>query len=62
MTNFIITWNNLPWHCVFAGSLLIASYVQDALQKELLIAPLVEPFKIAILGKSDKFSQLLEFI
>ena len=62
MTNFISTWNNLPWHCVFAGSLLIASYGQGALQKELLIAPFVEPFKIAILEKSDKFSQLLEFM
>ena len=36
--NFISTWNNLHEHCIFADSMLIVSYVQDALQKDLLIA------------------------
>ena len=50
--NFISTWNNLPRHRVFADSLLIASYVQGALRKELLMAPFIKRFKTVTLRKS----------
>ena len=37
---------------IYAKFLLVESYVQDALQKELRISPFVEYFKITSLGKS----------
>ena len=43
---------NLPKHYIFADFLLIVSYIQGALRKELLIASFVELFKNANLGKS----------
>ena len=45
LTNFIITWKYWSRYCVFAESLLIVSYVQGALRKELLMAPFIERFK-----------------
>ena len=48
-------------HCVFAESLLIVSYVQDALRKELLMIPFIERFKQLFLESlTDKFYQYLE--
>ena len=49
---FASTWNNLLKHCISADFLLMESYVQCALRKELRIAPFVECFKTATLGKS----------
>ena len=55
------TWNNLRMHCVFAESLLIVSYVQDALRKELLMIPFIERFKQLFLESlTDKFYLYLE--
>ena len=51
MLNVISAWKNLTKHCIFANSLLIVSYIQGALRKELLIAPFVEHFQNATLGK-----------
>ena len=48
----ITTWKNLPKHYIFADFLLILSYMQGALRKELLIASFVELFKNANLRKS----------
>ena len=48
----ITTWKNLPKHYVYADFLLILSYIQGALRKELLIASFVELFKNANLRKS----------
>ena len=48
-------------HCVFAGSLLIVSYVQDALRKELLMISFIERFKQLLLGSlTDKFYHYLK--
>ena len=48
-------------HCVFAESLLIVSYVQDALRKELLMIPFIERFKQLLLESlTDKFYHYLE--
>ena len=52
MTDFASTWSNLPKHLITAEFLLIESVVQSALRKELFIAPFVERFKTATLGKS----------
>ena len=43
---------NLSRHCVFADYLLIVSYVQGALRKELRIASSVERFKLVIVRRS----------
>ena len=45
-------WNNFLKNSISAQYLVMQGYVQDALQKESLIAPLVEHFKTAALGKS----------
>ena len=50
--NFASTWNNLRKHWIPAEFLLMEGYVQGALRKELRIAPFVERFKIATLGRS----------
>ena len=50
--NFASTWNNLRKHWISAKFLLMEGYVQGALRKELRIAPFVERFKIATLGRS----------
>ena len=50
-----LLWESLPdkfYHCIFADSLLILSYVQGALWKELLTASFIEQFKSTTLGKS----------
>ena len=52
LTNFISIWKNSRKYCIFADFLLIVSYVQIVLPKELLIAPFVEHFSITTLGKS----------
>ena len=39
-------------HCISVEFLLVEGYVQGALRKELCIAPFVERFKTAILGRS----------
>ena len=48
---FASTWNNLFQDCIYADFFLTEGYVQDALQKELHIAPSVEYFKTATLGR-----------
>ena len=46
---------------IFANSLLIVSYMQGALQKELWIAPFIERFKRTTFESlSDKFCQYFE--
>ena len=52
MMTFARAWNNLLKLCISAEFLLLEGYVQGALQKELHIAPFVERFKTATLGKS----------
>ena len=49
----------MPKQCIFGDSLLIVSYVEGALQKELPIAPFVEPL---LLWESltNKFYHYLE--
>ena len=50
-----LLWESLPdkfYHCIFADSLLILSYVQGALWKELLTASFIGKFKTTTLGKS----------
>ena len=37
------TWNNLLKHSIFTNLLVIEYYVQDVLQKEMLIAPFLYP-------------------
>ena len=49
--NFASTWNWLK-HWFLSEFLLIESYLQGALRKELCIAPFVERFKITTLGRS----------
>ena len=51
---FLSTWNNSPRNYVFTESLLIVSYVQGALRKELLMASFVKRFKNSyfVLNKS----------
>ena len=50
--NFASTWNKLFKLCVSVNFLLMEVYVQGALRKELRIAPFVERFKVATLGRS----------
>ena len=57
--NFIITYNSLLFfssfffshHCIFSHPSLIEDYKQGALGKELIIAPLIDRFQKATLGK-----------
>ena len=59
--NFISTWKNLLKHCIFANLLLMEFYLQDALQKELLIVPFVECLKAALWERlTERFRQYLE--
>ena len=51
MINFASTWYNLLKPYISANLLLTEGYVQGALRKELRIAPFVERFKTAALGK-----------
>ena len=51
LINFISTWKNSLKHCIFADFLLIVSYIQGFLWKELLIAPFVEHFRMTNLRK-----------
>ena len=51
--NFASTWNNLLKNCISANFLLMEGYAQGAPRKELHIAPFVEHFKTAILGRSS---------
>ena len=50
--NFASSWNNLLKHCISADFLLMESYLQGALRKELRIAPFVDRFKTVTLGRS----------
>ena len=50
--NFASTWNNLLKHWISAEFLLMEGYVQGALRKKPRIAPFVERFKTASLGRS----------
>ena len=52
MTNFSNTWNNSLKHFISAKFLLMESYVQGALRKELSIAPFIECIKNTTLGMS----------
>ena len=49
--NFASTWNNLLKHWISVEFFQIKGYVQGVLRKELHIAPFVESFKIATLGR-----------
>ena len=57
--NLIITYNSLLFfssfffshHCIFSHPSLIEDYKQGALGKELIIAPLIDRFQKATLGK-----------
>ena len=49
--NFTSTWNSLLKHWISAEFFLTEGYVQSALWKELHIAPFVEGFKTATLGR-----------
>ena len=44
--------HNLLKHCISANFLLVESYVQGALQKELRIAPFGERIKTVTMGRS----------
>ena len=50
--NFASTWNNLIKHWISVDFFLVEGYGQGALRKDLRIAPFVERFKIATLGRS----------
>ena len=50
--HFASTWNHLQKHYISAEFLLVEGYLQGALRKELCIAPFIEHFKTASLGKS----------
>ena len=52
LINIISTCLNLLQHFIFAHLLLLEDYEQGALQKELIIAPLMEWFKTATFRKS----------
>ena len=49
---FATTRHNLHKHCISANFLLVQSYVQGALQKELRIAPFGERIKTVTMGRS----------
>ena len=49
---FASTWHKLLKHCISVEFLLLENFVQGALRKELHIAPFVERFKTATLGRS----------
>ena len=51
--HFVSNWNNLLKCCLSADFLLMECYAQGALRKQLHIAPFVECFKTATLGKSS---------
>ena len=50
--HFPIICNHLQKHCISVEFLLVVGYLQCALRKELRIAPFVERFKTASLGRS----------
>ena len=50
--NFSSTLNKLFKHCISVDFLLMEVYVQGALRNELHIAPFIERFKTATLGRS----------
>ena len=53
LITFIIIYEKyFPKNCIFADSLLIVSYIQGTLRKELIMATFLEPFKNAALVKS----------
>ena len=45
MIHFASIWNKLLKHCVYVDILLMESYAQGALRKELRVDPFVEPLK-----------------
>ena len=53
LSNFPYYLNNLLKHCISTKFLLMESYVQGDLRKELLIALSVERFKTTTLGRSN---------
>ena len=50
--NFACTWNNSLKHWISVDFFLAEGYGQGALRKDQCIAPFVEHFNIATLGKS----------
>ena len=50
--NFASTWNKLIRHDISVDFLLMEVYAQGALREELRIAPFMEHFKVATLGRS----------
>ena len=53
LINFIRTYTKLLKHFIFAPFLLIEDYRKGALRKELIVAPIVERFKISTLRKAS---------
>ena len=50
--NFASTWHKLLKHCISVELLSLEVYVLGVLRKELYIAPSIERFETAILGRS----------
>ena len=50
--HFASNWNHLLKHFISVKFLLVEGYLQGALRKEPRIAPFVERFKTASLGRS----------
>ena len=51
LISFAIIWKNLLETCIFVEYLLMKSYLHGALKRKLLVAPFLEYFNIATLGK-----------
>ena len=59
--HFASTCNHLQKHCISFEFLLLKGYLEGDLRKELRIAPFVERFKTASLGRlTDEFCPHLE--
>ena len=54
MRDFASTWNSLLKYCIPIDFLLTVALAQNALRKELLIAPFVEHINKATLGKFNE--------
>ena len=52
--SFATTWIKILNHCTSVKFSLLEGYVQGALQKEMYVAPFVERFRTATLGRSHR--------
>ena len=50
--SFASTWIKILNHCTSVKFSLLEGYVEGALQKEMYVAPFVERFRTATLGRS----------